>query len=91
MPADATAAVEPRQRQHVNDRLETAPGFADEPARCMIELHLGRGIGAVAELVLQPHQRHAIEAAIRHVTRHQKTGQPIDGLRQHEECVARRR
>jgi hypothetical protein len=50
-------AIEPRQRHHVDDGGDALAGLADQPGGGVVELDFGGRVGAVAELVLEPHQR----------------------------------
>jgi hypothetical protein len=54
MPAGGERAIEPRQRHHVEDRADAGIRRTEQEAEGVIELDLGRRVGPVAELVLQP-------------------------------------
>ena len=53
--------------------------------------HLRRGVGAVAQLILQPLDADGVEAAIGAEARQQETGQPFRRLRKNKEGIAHRR
>lgn len=55
------------------------------------EFDFGGGVGAVAELVLQPLEPDRVDRPVRGKARHQETAQSIVGLRQHQKGVAHRR
>ena len=84
-------AIEPGERHHVEDGRDATPGLADQPRRRFVELDLCGGVGAVAELVLEAHQPHAVARSVGQQTRHEETRQPVRRLRQHQESVAGRR
>ena len=84
-------AVEPGQRHHVHDGLDAGAGLADHLADGAGELDLRRGVGAVAELVLQPLEAEAVALAVADQARHQEARKPLLGLRQHQEGVRHRR
>jgi len=84
-------AVEAGERHHVDDGRHALAGLADQPRRRLVELDLGGGVGAVAELVLETDQAHAVAAAVGEVARHQKAAEAVVGLSKHQEAVARRR
>ncbi len=90
-PGRGDGAVEPGQRHHVHDRLDAGAGLADHLADGVDELDLRRGVGAVAELVLQPLEAEAVAGAVAQDARHQEAGQPLARLRQHQERVRHRR
>ena len=71
---------------HLEDRPEAASLLADEARDRAVERDLRRGVGAVAELVLQPLDP---EARLRPLE--QEAGEPGRSLREHEERVAHRR
>ncbi len=68
---------------HLEDRPEPTSLLADEPGDGTVERDLGRGVRAVAELVLQPLDP---EARLRPLE--QEAGEPGRRLREHEERVA---
>ncbi len=67
------------------------PFLADAHGIGVVELDLRRGVGAVAELVLQPLEMQRVDRAVGPKARHEETGQPARRLRQHQERVAHRR
>ena len=84
-------AVEPRELHHLDDGAHAAALLADAPREGIVELDLGRGVGAVAELVLEPLEVQPVDRAVRAKARHQEAGEPARRLRQHQEGVAHRR
>ena len=56
-----------------------------------VELDLGGGVRAVAELVLQALEAQRVDAAVGQEARHQEAGEPARRLRQHQERVRHRR
>ena len=90
-PRRGDGAVEARVGDHVDDGGDAAPFLADRPRIGAVEFDLGRSVGAVAELVLQPLQMQRVDAAVRQEARHQKARQAIWRLRQDEEGVRHRR
>ena len=90
-PGGAHGTVEPRAGHHLDDGGHAAPFLADQPGVRGLELHLRGGIGAVAELVLEPLEAQRIDAAVGQEARHQEAGKPARRLRQHQEGVAHRR
>ena len=84
-------AVEAGQRHRVVEGLEPLPRLADLPRHRLVELGLGARIGAVAELVLEPHQAHAVAPAVGQQTRHEEARQAIERLGEQQEGVAGRR
>ena len=95
----AERAVQPRQVDHLDDRRHAAALLADQPRRRAVVLHLARGIGMVAELVLEPLEEHPVAAAVGQDARQQKVRPPVPRrfarpgrhLREHQEDVAHRR
>ena len=84
-------AILPRQLHHLDDGADALALVADALRIGAGEFHLGRRIGAVAELVLQALELDRVDRSIRLEARHEKTGQSFVGLRQHQEGVAHRR
>ena len=82
----AEHAVEPRVIDHLDDRLDAAAFLADEPCFRGAKLELGRRVGAVAELVLQPLDPEALLTP-----RHEEAREAAGRLREHEEDVRHRR
>ena len=86
----AEHAVEPRRGDHLDDRAHAAPLVAEPHPERAVELELGRGVGTVAELVLQPGDVESVAGAVGQRPRHQEAGQPLRRLRQHQEDVVHR-
>ncbi len=84
-------AVQPGHVHHLDDRAHAAALVPDEPAERVLVLDLGRGVGLVAELVLEPLQVERVAGAVGQHARHEEAGQPARGLRQGEEQVRHRR
>ena len=61
-PAEATAQSSRVQRHHLDDGGDAAALLADEPADARLELDLGGGVRAVAELVLEPLEPQPVDA-----------------------------
>ena len=80
----ADDAVQPRVRDHLDDRRDAAALLAQQPGRRAAELDLARGERARAELVLQALDLEA-RAALDDEAR-----EPAGRLREHEEDVAHR-
>ena len=87
----ADRAVEPRVVDHLDDRRHAAALLADQPRPGAAELDLARGVGAVAELVLEALDVDRVALAVGREARHQEARQPAVGLREDEERVAHRR
>ena len=86
----AEHAVEPGVVDHLEDRPDAGALLADQPGRGAVELDLARGVGAVAELVLEPLQAEAV-ALPSGVQRGRGSTRAAGGLGEHEEGVAHRR
>ena len=87
----AEHAVEPGHRDHLDDGGD-APALGSEPSRPgAVELDLGRGVGAVAELVLEALDAEDVAGAVVEHPGDDEAGQPALGLGEHEEHVAHRR
>ena len=84
-------AVDTRELHHLDDGAHAAPLLADPPREGLHELDFGRGIRAIAELVLEPLQAQRVDRAVGPEARHEEAGQPARRLRQHQEGVAHRR
>ena len=84
-------AILPRQLHHLDDGADALALVADAHRIGADEFHLGRGIGAVAELVLQALELDRVDRSVRPEARHEEAGQAFVGLRQHQEGVAHRR
>jgi len=83
-------AVEPGVAHHLDDGRHATTFFAQQPAERVVELDLGGGVGAIAELVLEPLDVEAVRlpsgaSAARESTTTSRR------LRQREEGVAHRR
>ena len=88
----ADDAVEPGHVDHLDDRPDAAALLADPPGDGVVVLDLGRGVGPVAELVLEPLQAHAGCSEPSGSTRgSRKQVRPAGRLGEHEEQVAHRR
>ena len=68
-----------------------APSSPTSQAEARVELDLAGGVGAVAELVLQPLQAEAVALAVRRPAREEEAGDAAVGLGEDEEGVAHRR
>jgi hypothetical protein len=90
-PCRRDGAVETRQRHHFEDGAHAVALLANDLGDRAVELGLGGGIGAVAELVLQPHEMNAVRLAIGEQARHEETRQAVRRLAQHQKSVAHRR
>ena len=76
---------------HLDDRRHAAAGLADHLGQGAAELDLARGVGAVAELVLEALQLEALVArAVGQHARQREAGDAFVGLREDEEEVAHR-
>ena len=60
-PGRSDGAVEPGQLHHLDDGAHAAAFLADPPGEGILELDLGGGVGAVAELVLEPLQTQRVD------------------------------
>ena len=87
----AEHAVEPGVVDHLDDRPHAGALLADQPGRGGVELDLAGGVGAVAELVLEPLQAEAVAVAVRGPAREEEAGEAAVGLGEDEEGVAHRR
>src|SRR5580704_10266778 len=85
------AAIEAREGAHLEDGWDTASFLAQKRRPRVHELDFGRGIGAIAEFVLEALDINAVEASIGEAPRHEETGQSAATLRQHQVSVALRR
>ena len=81
-------AIEPRELHHVDDGAHAPALLAHAPSKGIVELDLGGGVGAVAELVLEALEVQRVDRAVRTKARHEKAGEPARRLRQHQERVA---
>ena len=82
--------VQPGVVHHFDDRLNTRALVPDAIGRSVVILDLGRGIGPVAQLILEPHQPDRITLGVQ-PPGHQKAGQPTRRLRQRQKPVRHRR
>ena len=87
----AEHAVEPGGRDHLDDRAYAAALVAEPLRPGAVELQLGGGVGAVAQLVLEAYDVQPVALAGGKHARHQEAGEPARRLRQHEEHVVHRR
>ena len=76
---------------HLDDRSHAVALLADQPGRGGVELDLARGVGLVAELVLEPLQAEAVALAVRRPAREEEAGDAAVGLGEDQEDVAHRR
>ncbi len=83
----ADHAVEPGRAHHGDDRGHAPASRADLPGQRVIELHLGGGVGPVAELVLQPLQAHPVPLSAGQHPGEQEAGEAVRALGQGEEQV----
>ena len=67
------------------------PGSPTMPGPRAVVLDLARGVGVVAELVLEALQVHRVARAVGEHAREQEARQPLVGLGEHQEEVAHRR
>ena len=72
----AEHAVQPGVVDHLDDRPHPGALLADQPGRGGVELDLAGGVGAVAELVLQPLQAEAVALAVGRPAREEEAGEP---------------
>ena len=77
-------AIEPRELHHLDDGADAGAFGADAPRVGIVKLDFRRCVRLVAELVLQLPEMQAVDAAVRPEARHEETGQPAVGLRQHQ-------
>ena len=84
-------AIETRQRHHVEDGADAGIGVAEQEAERIVEFDFGRGVGTVADLVLQPLELQAVRRAIFQQARDEEAAHAFLRLRQHDEGVAHRR
>ena len=82
-------AVQAGRVDHVENGADAPARLADQPRCRVLVFNLGRGIGPVAELVLQPHQPHPVARAVGQDAGQQEAGQTRAGnLREdHEQVV----
>src|SRR5207302_7175361 len=62
-----------------------------QPRPGAVELDLARGVGAVAQLVLEPLDVKSVERPVGQDSGKQETGKALRGLSQHQEDVTHRR
>ena len=72
-------AVQPGHVDHLDDGRDAPALLADQPGHRVVVLDLGRGVGLVAELVLEPLQPHTVAGAVRQHPRQQEAGQARRG------------
>ena len=84
-------AIESGERHHVHDGPDAGAGLSNHLANRAGEFDFGRGVRAVAELVLQTLEAQAVVGAVAQYPRHQEARKPLIGLRKHQECVRHRR
>src|SRR5262249_31754496 len=84
-------AIESRVVAHLDDGRDSTPLLADDLGMGIGELGLARGVGAIAELVLEPLEMDRVALAIRGPAGHEKATRATARLREHQEGVAHRR
>jgi hypothetical protein len=87
----AEDAVEPRAVDHLDDRRHATALLAHEARPGTLQLDLGRGIRAVAELVFEPLDAEPVARAVGEDARQEEAAEPGPRLGEHEEGVAHRR
>ena len=87
----ADRGVEPGVVDHLDDGAHAVALLADQPGERARVLDLGRGVGAVAELVLEALDQDGVARAVGAPARHQEAGQARRRLRQGQEAVGHRR
>ena len=70
----AEDAVEPGRGDHLDDRAHAAALVAEPLGQGAVELELRGGVGAVAELVLEPHDVDPVAGAVVEDPRHHEAG-----------------
>jgi hypothetical protein len=78
--------IEPRVMHHLENGAQPRALIAEPMGNGSVILDFGRGIGAIAKLVLQPLNPDAIARALKPAW-HQKAGEPLGGLRQCQKPV----
>ena len=76
---------------HGEDGADAVAGGAEGLGEGAVVLDLGRGVGAVAELVLEAHQVDGVALAVGGPARDEEAGEALGGLREGEEGVGHRR
>jgi len=84
------AAVQPRVGHHLDDGGHASSLLTDQPGQRPVQLDLRGGVGAVAELVLEPLQVEGVARPVGEHAGNQEARQPAGSLGQHEEHVAHR-
>ena len=74
---------------HLEDRPDPVALLPETVGQGAFHLDLGRGVGAVAELVLEAHQTDGVPP-VGQPARHQEAGQPSGRLRERQETVGHR-
>ncbi len=88
----ADHAIQPRVLDHADDGRHAPPLFAQPLRQRAMIFDLGRGVGAVAHLLLQPHDAEArIARPVRQPARQDEAGQPARRIGQRQKGVAHRR
>src|SRR5579875_275970 len=87
----ADGAFEARALHHLDDGGNAASLLADESRPGVLVLDLRRGVGAIAELVLEPLQADAVARPVGEPARHEEAGEPAFGIGESEEGIRHRR
>ena len=83
----AQRAVQAGQVDHLDDGRHTSALLPHQPCDGTVVLHLARGVGMVAELVLQSLQQHSVAGAVGQYPRHQEAAEAIRGVGEHQEHI----
>src|SRR3546814_15529949 len=87
----ADHAIEPRERDHLQDGRNASTFLADAFSPGTKELDLARRVAPVAELVLETLDANGITRAVRSHLRHQKAGQAGLDIGEYQPGIAHRR
>ena len=83
--------VEPGERDHLHDGAHAPTFTAYQESSCVFELHLTRGVCAVAEFVLEPLDHEDVSSAIVQHAWNEETTKARRRLGQHQEGIRHRR
>src|SRR6266568_821912 len=86
----ADHAVEAGVVDHLDDGPDPSALFSYEHGPCTVEGDLGRGIGPIAQLVLEPLDVEGVAGSVWEDARQEKTGKTAGRLGQDEERIAHR-
>ena len=90
----AKRAVDARYCAHFENRCDAASGLADRQRESFVEFHFAAGIGAIAELILEPLNRDRVALTatflVVQIARQKETTEAVFGLRQHQKRIAHR-